>query len=184
MDDELFSREEVMAGGTWRTRRARALLYLIEQEASRLVQKRSNNMAISMAPMESAGMVAAMLDNDPETMRRRLPGESDAAYIESFRNARRNASPAQARGLAETASSWKVLLPDNLGLSAEVLHQMSLRHALPANRAKPIMKVFGVGTPEFDQAYLSQVGSEVGTAFAPDAGWLAGLRRRRADRKK
>jgi hypothetical protein len=182
MGDDLFSRDEVAAGGLWRVRRARALLYLIEQEASRQVQKRSNNMAMSMAPVESAGLVAAMLESDRETMRQSLPGEADAAYIESFRNARRTAVPAQSRGLADTAASWKVLLPDNLALRAEVLHQMTLRHALPANRAKPIMKAFGVGTPEFDEAYLAQVAAEVSTAFAPDAGWWAALRRRRAAR--
>jgi hypothetical protein len=178
VEDDLFSRDEVIAGGLWRVRRARALLYLIEQEASRIVQKRTNNMAISMAPIESAGMVAALLESDSETMRRALPGESDDAYIESFRNARRTASPARSRGLADTASAWKVLLPDSPALRAEILHQMSLRHVLPANKAKSIMKVFGVGTPEFDEAYRSQVGSEVATAFAPDAGWVSSLRRR------
>lgn len=164
-------------------RRARALLYLIEQESARTVQKRSNNMAISMAPIE-AGMFVALLEDDPETMRRSLPGEADAAFIESFRNARRTAAPAHSRGLASTAPEWKVLLPDNLGLRAEVLHQMSLRHELPANKAKPIMKVFGVGTTEFDEAYLKQIGSDVSTAFAADAGWLASLRRRTKGSRK
>jgi hypothetical protein len=180
MEDELFTREEVISGGLSRVRRARALLYLIEQEASRVTEKRSNTMAMAMGSMEAGMMVTAIVTGDPETMRRELPGESDAAFIESFRNARRTASPARAQTLAKTTPSWKVLVPDNLALSAEVLHQMSLRHVMPANRSKSIMKTFGVGTTAFDEAYRSQTGSEVGTAFGQDAGWLASWRRRRS----
>jgi hypothetical protein len=176
-DDELFSREEILSGGFSRVRRARALLYLIEQEADRVAAKRANITAASM----DASFGFVML-GDEQTMRGDLPGEKDAAFIESFRNARRHAYPATVKALASNAYAWKVLLPDDLALRAEVLHQMALRHEMPANKSKPIATTFGVGTPEFDDAYRTTVGDEVSTAFAPDTGLLASWKRRRAAR--
>lgn len=42
--------------------------------------------------------------------------------------------PAYSRGLASTAAQWNVVLPDNLGLRAEVVHQMSPRRSDPLVR--------------------------------------------------
>lgn len=176
-DDELFSREEVLAGGVSRVRRARALLYLIEQEADRVATKRANIVAASM----DASFGFVML-GDEQTMRGDLPGEKDDAFIESFRNARRYGRRATVRVLASNARAWKVLLPDDLMLRAEVLHQMALRHEMPANRSKPIASTFGVGTPDFDEAYRTAIGDDVSTVFAPDTGFLASWKRRRASR--
>ena len=109
-------------------------------------------------------------------LRRDLPGEADAAFIESFRNARRSTSGAETRALDSTAPSWKVLLPTEIRLRAEVLHQMALRHDLPRNKAKHIASAFGVGTAEFDAAYQKTVGKPVDTAFSEDKGLFASLR--------
>jgi hypothetical protein len=124
--------------------------------------------------------VTTLLADDPELMRRSLPGETDEAFIESFRNARRDRSGNHVKALISTTSSWKMLLPDDPAMRAEVLHQMSLRHEMPRNKSKKLAAAFGVGTASFDQAYRSTVGSEVDTAFAPDRGILAALRRRRS----
>lgn len=174
-DDELFSREEVLSGGLSRSRRARALLYLIEQEADRVATKRANIVAASM----DASFGFVML-GDEQTMRGDLPGEKDDAFIESFRNARRYGRRATVRVLDSNVRSWKVLLPDDVMLRAEVLHQMSLRHEMPGNRSKSIASIFGVGTPDFDEAYRTAFGEDVSTVFAPDAGLLARWKRRRS----
>jgi hypothetical protein len=176
--DELFSREEVLSGGLSRVRRARALVYLIEQEAARAQAKQS--VIAAAAPLEAGLTLTAILAGDEETMRRPLPGESDEAFIESFRNARRNAPPAQTRVICSTTGSWKVLVPEDLALRAELLHQMSLRHELPVNRAKHLAKAFGVGTPAFDEAYSTTVGSEVATVFAPATGLFARFRSKKS----
>ena len=179
MEDELFSREEILSGGVSRERRARALLYLIEQEAGRMRDQRAMLSATVAMSAEAGVGIGAIIDADPEAMRKPLPGEHDAAFIESFRNARRESSSPHLKTLVSNVDSWRVLIPEDLSLRAEVLHQMSLRHSLPRNKAKAIAEAFGVGDPAFDAAYEKTVGQVVSTAFAPDTGLLASLRRRR-----
>lgn len=169
-DDGLFSREEIQHGGLSRVRRARALLYLIEQEARRIRDQR----AVLATSAPEAGMLLSSLHSaDPETMRRSLPGEADDAFIESFRNARRSATGPEVRALANTVDNWKVLLPDDLSLRVEVLHQMALRHAMPSNRVSHLSQAFGVGTAEFDAEYQKVVGEPVSNAFAAPVSWFA-----------
>lgn len=169
-DDGLFSREEIQKGSLSRVRRARALLYLIEQEARRIRDQR----AVLATAAPEAGMLLSVLHSaDPETMRRSLPGEADDAFIESFRNARRATTGPQVRALANTVDNWKMLLPDDAALRAEVLHQMALRHSMPRNRVGHLADAFGVGNADFDAEYQRVVGEPVATAFAAPMGWFA-----------
>ena len=177
MEDELFTRDEVQSGGISRVRRARALVYLIEQESSRS-RDRQTMIIASAASTDSMSMVDSILTGDLETMRGGLPGEQDAAFVESFRNARRVTSPAQFKALAAHASNWKVLVPENLQLRAELLHQLSLRHSMANNKSKGIVAAFGVGTPDFDAAYLAVTGSDVSTAFTEPTGFLSRFKRK------
>ncbi len=177
MEDELFTRDEVQSGGVSRVRRARALVYLIEQESSRS-RDRQTIIIASAASTASMSMVDSILTGDLETMRGGLPGEQDAAFVESFRNARRITNPAQFKSLATHVGNWKVLVPDNLPLRAELLHQLSLRHSLAINKSKGIAAAFGVGTPEFDAAYQTVTGSDVSTAFTEPAGLFARFKRK------
>jgi len=174
VSDQGFSHEEILGGGLSRIRRARAIVFLLESEARRIGDR---NSALASASPEAGGLFAAILDGDPELMRRSLPGEADSAFIESFRNARRRSKPAASRLLENTVDSWKVLLPDEIPLRAEVLHQLSLRHGLPRNRSRRIAAEFGVGQQAFDDAYLRVVGDPSSTAFGPDLGWFASLRK-------
>lgn len=177
MEDELFTRDEVQSGGVSRIRRARALVFLIEQESSRSRDRQTIIIASAASP-DSVTMVDSILTGDLETMRGGLPGEQDAAFIESFRNARRVTSPAAFKALASHVGNWKVLIPDNLPLRAELLHQLSLRHSLAINKSKAIAAAFGVGTPEFDQEYLDVTGSDVSTAFTEPTGLFARFKRK------
>ncbi|MFM7685030.1 MAG: hypothetical protein ACKPDI_03775 [Actinomycetota bacterium] len=169
-EDGLFSRDEILGGGFSRVRRARAVVFLIEQEARRVRDQRA---ALATSSPEAGMMLSALVSADPETMRGSLPGEGDDAFIESFRNARRAGSGPLARALANTVDAWKVLLPDDLALRAEVLHQMGQRHALPRNRVEHLATTFGVGTPDFDAAYQRVASESVDTAFAAPMGWFA-----------
>lgn len=174
----MFSKDEVHSGSLGRVRRARALVYLIEQEATR---SRDRRVALTSAAVPESGLaLLSMVEADPELMRRNLPGEADSAFVESFRNARRHTSSSPLRSLESNTASWKVLIPENLDMRAEVLHQLASRHEMPVNRTTAIAKAFGVGTPEFDAAYLSVTGSAVETAFTAPTGFLARWRGRRA----
>ena len=176
MADDMFSRDEVQGGSLGRVRRARALVYLIEQEATR---SRDRQVALTSSAMPDSGLsLMSVTEADPELMRRSLPGEADAAFVESFRNARRHADAGRVRSLNHSVAAWKVLVPEQLELRAEVLHQLSLRHALPVNRCTSLASAFGVGTPEFDGAYLAVTGEPVSTAFSAPTGLLASLRSR------
>ena len=179
MSDELFSREEILGGGLSRIRRARAIVFLLEQEARRIGDRSA---VLASAAPEAAGMLYAIYEADPEMMRRALPGEADEAFIESFRNSRRRAKSAASRLLEGTVDSWKVLLPEDMSLRAEVLHQMALRHGLPRNRSRRIAAEFGVGQEAFDQAYLRTVGDPSSTAFGADISWFASFRKSAATR--
>ena len=174
--DELFSRDEVVSGSLSRVRRARALLYLIESEASRTADK--NAVLTMVTPMAGGVTMSMLVAGDDELMRRQLPGEADAAFVESFRNARRPSSDPTVRTLDRTTNAWKMLVPADLPLRCELLHQMSLRHELPRNRTRSIAKVFEADTPEFAAAYRKTVGEDVETVFGPDVGLLAGLKAR------
>ncbi len=179
MSDQFFSREEILGGGLSRVRRARAIVFLLEQEAQRIGDR---NAALAAVSPEAPGIFFAICNGDPELMRRSLPGEADAAFIESFRNSRRRSKPAASKLLENTVDSWKVLLPEDMALRAGVLHQMSLRHGLPRNRSRRIAAEFGVGQQAFDDAYLRAVGDPASTAFGPDLGWFASLRKSSATR--
>jgi hypothetical protein len=177
VEDELFTRDEVQAGGVSRVRRARALVFLIEQESNRSRDRQTIIMASAAAP-DSITMVDSILTGDLETMRGGLPGEQDAAFIDSFRNARRVTSPAQFKALSSHLRSWKVLIPGNLPLRAELLHQLSLRHSLAINKSKGIAAAFGVGSADFDAAYQTVTGSDVSTAFTEPTGLFARFKRK------
>ena len=157
--------------------RARALLYLIEQEAQRQSDQRA---IVATAAPEAGSMLAAIYTADPETMRSPLPGEADEAFLESFRNARRASMGADTRGLCQSIDDWKVLLPDDQLLRAEVLHQMSIRHQLPANRTQALAAAFGVGNAKFDTAYQTVAGKPASSAFGANVGligwWRLGRR--------
>jgi hypothetical protein len=182
MDEDMFSRDEVLGGGLSRTRRARACLYLIEQEASRQADRRRRLVAAATAAPEGAPMAVELLVNDDETMRRELPGEADEAYVESFRNARRAAKGAGLRTLARTIEYWRVLVPSDAQLRAEVLRQMAVRHTMTSSRARKVAAVFGVGDPDFDATFETIAGHPVQSLFPTVTGprrcigWLTGGR--------
>jgi len=175
MSDELFDRDEILGGALSRIRRARACLYLIEQEAGRQADRRWRVLAMSTATPELGTYGLEALFADDETMRGPLPGEADDAYVESFRNARRISPSVTVRMMDRSVDSWQVLIPTTTHLRAEVLHQLSIRHDLPENQCKKIFKAFGVGSEEFDSAFQSVAGKPVASitvASISRFGWL------------
>lgn len=176
MTNEFPNRDEITSGAVGRVRRARALVFLIEEEAKR---NRARQEALSASVLPEIGAtVTLIMSSDPELMRGALPGEGDQAYIDSFRNARRRSGRAKVRTLDSTWRMWKVLIPESLSLRAEVLNQLSMRHDLPRNKTKGIAKAFEVGTEAFDQAFLRTIGTPVETVFSESSGFLSRFVRR------
>lgn len=175
MDDELFTRDEILGGGLGRGRRARALLVLIEQEASRSADRA--RYASALASPEALAMADVIIKADPEVMRGPLPGESGAAYVESFRSLRRHAQAPDIREIERATDTWQVLLPEDIRLRAAVFHELAQRHELVRARTRKLCAAFGVDDPAFAAAYAKAAGRSLDETFVPDHG--AGARMRR-----
>lgn len=171
-DDDLFpTREEILAGrgvANRDVRRARALVYLIEQESLRSTDR---DRALSSLGMAAEGMgVAVDIEQflDDEAQRGALPGEGDEAYLVSFRAARRSSSDPQARLIETQASSWASLVPTRVELRARVLDLLSQRYTLNTRSARRTLDVLGAGDPGFAEVFARVAGRSLDEAV-PEA---------------
>ena len=160
-------------GGLGRFRRARALVFLIEQEAARQRDRTSLIRSTALAAPDAVMGPVDLFTGSEETMRGRLPGEADDAFIASFRSARRISAPAAIKDLERSVSAWKPLIPEAPVLRAEVLHQLSLRYVLQQNKTKAIAAAFGVGSSGFELAYQLVAGSGSSAAFEEKKRWFS-----------
>jgi len=187
MDDadggDLFSRDEILGGRSAANadnRRARSVVYLIEQEA-----QRSGDMATGMAAAGSAAaaMGGATIDLesllDAEARRGELPGEADEAFVESFRAARRGTSGPNLRRLNKQAKAWRMLVPQRADLRARVLDMLSQRYELTTRNASAILANLGADDPGFAETFARVAGRPLDEAVRPASGGLLGRLRRR-----
>lgn len=179
-DDGLFSREEVLSGAASAgdVRRARAVVYLIEQEATRAADRRR---AISATAMTIDRGAFLSIDQilDPEALRGPLPGEADEAYIESFRAARRESTDAGLKLIERHTEDWLPLVPPRLDLRARTFDLLSRRYDLDRRRCSRLCAAFGVDDPAFAAAYERVARRPLDEAFvASKGGFLGRLRRR------
>lgn len=165
-DDELFSREEVLAGrvSSGDVRRARALVYLIEQETARSAHFQQGLNAVALA---SASGVPVELGRvlDAEALAGPLPGERDEAFLASFRAARRQADSPELKRLDRHAPDWQVLVPDRLDLRVRVFADLASRYEIDPRKAKRLCEAFGVDAPDFAAAYERVIGAPLEDAF-------------------
>jgi hypothetical protein len=180
-DDELFSRDEVLAGGSGAardTRRARAVLYLIEQEAQRSGDRRKGLAAAATAASAMAGSPVNLEDLlDAEARRGALPGEADDAWLESFRAARRGADHPDMRRLNQQADAWAALVPERLDLRARVLDQLLARYELTTRSGKRVLAAFGADDPDFAAAFARLAGRSLDEAVPKPTGFLSRFKR-------
>jgi hypothetical protein len=180
--DELFSRDEVLAGGSGAardTRRARSVCYLIEQEAQRSGDRRQGLAAAGTAASAMAGSPVNLEDLlDAEARRGALPGEADDAWLESFRAARRGAKHPDLRRLNQQADAWSSLVPERLDLRARVFEQLLSRYALDQRTGKRVLAAFGADDPAFRDAFAKVAGRTLDEAVPEPTGLFSRFRRR------
>ncbi len=172
-DDELFSREEVLSGraSPGDVRRARAILYLIEQEAQRSSDRQDGLNTVAMAA--ASGMTVDLAQVlDPETLAGALPGERDEAFLASFRAARRGAETPELKRLERFADDWKVLLPERLDLRVRLFSELANRYELDPKRSKQICAAFGTDDPEFAAKYERLFRKPLDSAFVQRKGFF------------
>jgi hypothetical protein len=163
-------------GAIGRVRRARALVFLIEEEAKR---NRDKHKAISLAVSpERQYYIDAIYQADKLLFDGNLPGEKDDAYVASYRNAKRSTSRVTIKNIEAAARAWSVLVPEELSLRAEVLHQLSKKYELFESKTKSISRIFGAGTREFDEAFLQTLGFPVTEIFKTKKGFFQQVFRR------
>jgi len=179
----LFSRDEILggrAGAGADQRRARAIVYLIEQEAQRSGDRSSSLAAMGTAAASMGGATVdleSMLD--AEARRGALPGEADEAFVASFRAARRGAGSPALRRLNDQAPAWVALVPQRADLRARVLDLLSQRYELTERNARGILANLGANDPAFAATFARVAGRPLNEAVAPGGKGLLGRLRRR-----
>ena len=171
MSDPMFSGGEILSGGLSGQRRARALLYLILEEASRGAAHRTGY--VSAVADDGLGLAWT---HDDDMLRDPLPGESDESYIALFRGALRSGPPATIPQLETSTQWWRPLIPSDLSLRVRVFALLADRFPLERGRTRKIGAVFGVDTPEFAQAFHATTGSPIDDAFVADTRYGARVR--------
>ena len=179
---DLFSRDEILGGGSGAgrdTRRARAIVYLIEQEAQRSGDRQTGIAAAGAAASAMAGSPLRLDDLlDPEAQRGELPGEADEAFIESFRAARRHAASPELKRLERQADQWAALVPERADLRARVLDLLAQRYELTTRNARRLLAAFGAGDPGFAETFARTCGRTLDEAVpTPSGGLLSRFRR-------
>jgi len=181
-DDGLFSRDEILGGtsGSGREmRRARAIVYLIEQEAQRSGDRRQGMAAAGAAASAMAGSPISLDDLlDEETRRGDLPGEADEAFIESFRAARRHSSSPELKRLDQQASAWAPLVPERADLRARILDLLAQRYELNPRKARHVLAALGADDPAFATTFARVCGRPLDEAVPPASGGLLSRFRR------
>ena len=182
-DDGLFSRDEILGGtsGSGREmRRARAIVYLIEQEAQRSGDRRQGMAAAGAAASAMAGSPISLDDLlDDETRRGELPGEADEAFIESFRAARRHSASPELKRLDQQAGAWATLVPERADLRARILDLLAQRYELNPRKAKHVLASLGADDPGFAETFQRVCGRPLDEAVPPATGGLMSRLRRR-----
>lgn len=178
-DDGLFSRDEILSGGASAgdVRRARSLVFLIEQESTRASDLQKAVTASAMSASQSAFMsLESVLD--PEALRGSLPGEADQAFVESFRAARRSSSSPQLKLIERHARDWAPLVPDRADLRARTFDLLCQRYEMDQRRCRNICSEFRIDEPGFADTFARIATRPLDEACPPGRGGLFSRLRR------
>jgi amino acid permease len=132
--DELFSRDEVLAGMP--AQRARSLLFLIESQTG-------HQMARSRRVVE-------------RFVSEQAAEERDLAFLEAFSLGKEPPLKPAVQDLERCASDWAALIPDNPRLRAALAHQLGQKYRLVYPVVPGIRRSLGLDTQDVQAAYQRQ----------------------------
>jgi amino acid permease len=132
--DELFSRDEVLAGMP--AQRARSLLFLIESQTGHQMAR-------------SRRVVERFLSEEAAE-------ERDLAFLEAFSLGRDPPLKPAVQDLERYASDWAALIPDNPGLRAALAYQLGQKYRLVYRAVPGIRRSLGLDTDAVRKAYRRQ----------------------------
>jgi amino acid permease len=154
MSDELFSREQALAGLP--ARRARSLLFLIESRAAHLVARTAQ--AIEPFPSEAAAR------------------ERDLAFFEAFALGRQPPLRPTIYDLERHAAQWAYLVSENPRLRAAVAHFVGEKYEFTYKAVPGIRAALGLDAADVQAAYQRLYGESLDRIFAPQVDLTARLR--------
>jgi hypothetical protein len=178
MDDDLGLSRDAIAGGM-PMKRAKSLVYLIEQEARRQQDRMKGIDTAALSAAATGGMSNVDLQDlvDDEARRGALSADGDEAYVEAYRSARREADVPDFRWLEAAADHWASLVPDDLKMRVLVFALLTERYDIVRKRAKGFCRNLGVDDPGFAEAYEAERGQPLESAFASGGGLFGRFRR-------
>jgi amino acid permease len=154
MSDELFSREQALAG--FPARRARALLFLIESRTAHLAARTAQS--IEPFPSEAAAR------------------ERDLAFFEAFTLGRQPPLRPTIYDLERHASQWAYLVPENPTLRAATAHLLGEKYKFTYQAVPGLRTALGLDAADVQAAYQRLYGESLHTIFAPQVDPVARLR--------
>ncbi|MCC5632949.1 hypothetical protein LC613_36045 [Nostoc sphaeroides CHAB 2801] len=143
-DDELISREEVLAGLP--AKRANTLLFLLESRTAQIVAR--SRMEFSLTDQAAS--------------------ERDFAFLEAF--ALGNAPPLHPtiQHLERYAEQWTTLVPENPRLKAAIAHALSQKYTFMYQAVPNIRAILGLDQKAVQIAYLRLYRKQLLTIFASE----------------
>jgi amino acid permease len=144
MSDELFSREQALAGLP--ARRARSLLFLIESRTAHLATQTAQ--AIEPFPSEAAAR------------------ERDLAFLEAFALGRQPPLRPTIYDLERYASQWAYLVPENPTVRAAAAHFMAEKYKFTYQAVAGIRGALGLDAADVREAYQRLYGESLDAIFA------------------
>ncbi len=154
MTEELFTREEVMAGLP--AKRASALLFLIESRTAHLVAQ--SRQAMERFLTEEAAR------------------ERDLVFIEAFALGRAPPLRPTIQDIERYASDWSDLVPENPRVRAAVAHLLGQKYAFTSQAVPGIRAALGLDEEAVRQAYHRLYRESLETVFTPRPTAMARLR--------
>lgn len=150
MADDLFTRDEILAGAAAPTRRASALLLAIEARTAHLVTR-------------SRRVTSGGFGEDDEH-------ERALQYLDALALARAQPVAATIRHLEIHAAGWSALVPADARLRAALAHALGRKYVFTADAVPGLRAALGLDTAAVRQAYARLYQEPLDRIYAPRLG--------------
>ena len=149
-------------------KRARALVFLIEQEAARTRDVRDATVLTAL-PGDVPVDLSSLLDETAMSLP--TPTGDSLSDLSEYGLARRPTDEVNAKVLERTAPVWAPLVPPNPHLRAQTLLLMLQRHRIVASASPRFREALGADTPEVVAAFDSLGHGSLESHYAEPSGF-------------